>query len=506
MDNRADNNKRLVKNTVALYCRTAIVMVVSLIVTRYLLKILGEEDYGAYNVVAGIVILFTFLNASMTQAIQRFLTVSLGKDDNNEFRRVFSMSIITQFMMIIGLIVLSEAIGVWFLNCKLKIDPERLAAANWVFQLSILTFSINFFRTPYESSVIAYEKMSFFAYASIVDAVLKLAIVFILSISPVDKLVSYAVLLLIESLLMFLVYRFYCRYKFGNCRFKYQMDRKLMVELLSFSGWSICGSTTSILTQNGVLFLLNYYVSLVANAAMGVANQVGTAVNTFIASFQTSFRPQIVKAYAQNDSAYLNSLIIRTSKISFIMVFIPTILIIINAPLILQVWLTEVPDYTVSFCRLLLVCCIIDAVTGPYNCAVMATGEIRNYQLAISVSFVLDFVLCWIFLRGGMSAHYILIFRILTRGILNMCFGLYFMQKQIMFNIKDYVVAVLKPITVFLVLFSPLIVADVVYFKGWSLFFTSCSYCCIIGGLMSYYIVLDASERNYLLSLVKRNK
>ena len=310
MDNRADNNKRLVKNTVALYCRTAIVMVVSLIVTRYLLKILGEEDYGAYNVVAGIVILFTFLNASMTQAIQRFLTVSLGKDDNNEFRRVFSMSIITQFMMIIGLIVLSEAIGVWFLNCKLKIDPERLAAANWVFQLSILTFSINFFRTPYESSVIAYEKMSFFAYASIVDAVLKLAIVFILSISPVDKLVSYAVLLLIESLLMFLVYRFYCRYKFGNCRFKYQMDRKLMVELLSFSGWSICGSTTSILTQNGVLFLLNYYVSLVANAAMGVANQVGTAVNTFIASFQTSFRPQIVKAYAQNDSAYLNSLII----------------------------------------------------------------------------------------------------------------------------------------------------------------------------------------------------
>ena len=188
------------------------------------------------------------------------------------------------------------------------------------------------------------------------------------------------------------------------------------------------------------------------------------------------------------------------------MVFIPTILIIINAPLILQIWLTEVPDFTVSFCRLLLVCCIIDAVTGPYNCAVMATGKIRNYQIAISISFLLDFVLCWIFLSGGMSAHYILIFRILTRGILNMCFGLYYMQKQIGFNIKDYIVAVLKPIAIFIVLFSPLTIADVVYFKGWSLLFTSCAYCFIIGGLMSYYIILDASERNYLLSLIKRKK
>lgn len=506
MENRKDNNKRLVKNTFALYCRTAVVMIVSLIVTRYLLRILGEEDYGLYNVVASVVVMFTFLNASMTQAIQRFITYALGKEDEDNVNKVFSMSFITQCLMIVALVILCEVIGVWFINFKLKIDLERLEAANWAFQLSIITFCVNFLRAPYESTVIAYERMSFFAYASIVDAILKLLLVFLLIISPVDKLVAYALLLTGETVLMYLVYRFYCRRNFKASRFNFIWDKKIFTDLLFFSGWSVCGSATNIATQKGFVFLLNYYVGLVANAAMGIATQVSTAVNAFVTGFQTSFRPQIVKAYAQGDQGYLVSLISKTSKLSFILVFLPAILIIVNAPLILQLWLSDVPEYTVSFCRLILVCCVIDGVTGPYNCAILATGEIKNYQIAISISFALDLILCWFFLSYGMSAHYILYFRILTRGIINMFVGLYYLQKQLHFDVFLYFKLVLRPIIYYLILFLPLLFLLFSKTTGWPLFIISICYCIIVGGTLSWFIILRKSERQYFLSLVRIKK
>lgn len=506
MENRNENNKRLVKNTFALYCRTAIVMVVSLVVTRYLLKVLGEEDYGLYNVVASVVVLFTFLNASMTQAIQRFITYELGKENEVGVKKVFSMSFITQLLMILVLVLLCEGIGVWFINYKLKIDPDRLVAANWAFQLSILTFCVNFLRVPYESMVIAYEKMSFFAYASIVDAGLKLMLVFLLTRLPIDKLISYALLLAGETIMMYLVYRFYCRRKFEASRFYFIWDKQVFVNLLSFSGWSVCGSATNIATQKGFVFLLNYYVSLVANAAMGIATQVSTAVNSFVIGFQTSFRPQIVKAYAQDEKAYLGSLITKTSKLSFFLVFIPAILIIVNAPLILQVWLTDVPEYTVSFCRLILVCCIIDGLTGPYNCAIMATGNIRNYQIAISISFALDLVLCWLFLMKGMSAHYILYFRILTRGVFNMFVGLYYLQKQLGFRVSTYAKSVLLPIFYFLVLFLPIIFIIQHKMNDWSLLFASTGYTLIVGMILSMLVVFTKNERNYVKNLILKKK
>lgn len=505
MENRNETNKRLVKNTFALYCRTAIVMVVSLVVTRYLLKVLGEEDYGLYNVVASVVVLFTFLNASMTQAIQRFITYELGKEDHEGVKTVFSMSFITQMLMIIVLILLCEGIGVWFINCKLKIDPERLVAANWAFQLSILTFCVNFLRVPYESTVIAYERMAFFAYASIIDAVLKLILVFLLALSPIDKLVTYAFLLAGESFLMYLVYRFYCRKKFETSHFHFVWDKAVFFNLLSFSGWSVCASATNIATQKGFVFLLNYYVSLVANAAMGIATQVSTAVNSFVAGFQTSFRPQIVKAYAQDDKPYLVSLITKTSKLSFVLVFIPAIIIIVNAPLILRIWLTDVPDYTISFCRLILVCCIIDGLTGPYNCAIIATGSIRNYQIAISISFTIDLALCWFFLKNGMSAHYILYFRILTRGVLNMIIGLYYLQKQIGFDVLLYAKKVLLPIVIYLVLFLPVLLLLHSYFSDWTLLITSTGYITIFGLILSLLILFTQGERAYLRSLIHKN-
>ena len=500
---RSENNKRIAKNTFALYCRTAIVMLVSLFVVRVLLRTLGEEDYGIYNLVAGVVVLFTFLSASMTQAIQRFVTYELGRGDKQSVRKVFSMSIVTQLLIIVVLIMFCEVIGIWFINTKLEIDPNRLKAANWAFHFSVLTFCIHLLRIPYESSVIAYEKMSFFAYASIIDSVIKLSIVYLLTISPTDKLVFYSFLLTLESLLMFFVYQIFCRRKFDTCSFILVWDKVLFVRIITFSGWSICGSATNIATQKGLEFLLNIFVGVVANAAMGIANQVSSAVNSFVTGFQTSFRPQIVKAYAQGDNQYLTSLITKTSKYSFILIFIPSFFIIVNAPLILKIWLVDFPEYTVAFCRLILVCCVIDGVTGPYNCAIMATEKIRSYQIAISISFTLDLVVSYFLWKVSISPNYILWSRILTRGVINMFIGLYYLNQQQGFDIRVYIRSVLFPILRYLILILPLVFLAIYYCQDWSLFWVSGLYCVTIGIIAAYYGLLNSDERRYLITVIK---
>lgn len=501
---KEENKRRIFKNTFALYLRTAIAMAVSLVVTRILLKELGKDDYGIYNVVASVVVLFSFLNASMAQAIQRFITFSLGKGDVKRTNEVFSTSVITQILITFVLIVICETAGVWFINRCMVIDSSRISAVNWAFQFSILTFAVNFLRVPYESSIIAYERMSFFAYATIGDSLIKLAIVYLLAFSPIDKLIFYTQLLFGESLIMWGIYYLHCRLRFPICRFNWIWDRDLFKEIFLFSGWNVFGSMANIFSQKGIVIFLNLFVGLAANAAMGIASQVNSALNSFINSFQTSFRPQIVKAYAVGENDYLLNMISATSKFSFILIYIPAVLIVANVQWILNVWLTEVPEYTVRFCQLITVCCMIDAMTGPYNCAILATGKIKRYQLAISLSCLLDAILCFMILRIGISANYVLYSRILTRGILNMWIGLRFMDELLDFRILDYCKKVILPILCFLVSQLPLLMIGSRFYGGWQWFCLSASYVLIFGGLGSLFIVLSKEERRYLFRLVLR--
>ena len=448
---KEENKRRIFKNTFALYLRTAIAMVVSLVVTRILLKELGEDNYGIYNVVASVVVLFSFLNASMAQAIQRFITFALGKGDLKRTNEVFSTSVVTQIL------ITQLLIGVWFINRWMVIDGSRLTAVNWAFQFSILTFAVNFLRVPYESSIIAYEKMSFFAYATIGDSLIKLAIVYLLAYSPIDRLIFYTQLLFLESVIML-----------------------------------------------GIVIFLNLFVGIVANAAMGIANQVNGALNSFINSFQTSFRPQIVKAYAAGEYDYLLNMISATSKFSFILIYIPAVLIVVNAQWILNVWLTEVPAYTVRFCQLITICCMIDAMTGPYNCAILATGRIKRYQLALSLSCLLDVMLCFTILKLGVSANYVLYSRILTRGIINMFIGLHFMEVLLDFRIIEYCRKVILPVLCFLLLHLPFLIVGSRFYEGWQWFWISGIYVLTFGGLGALFIILRKEERRYLFRLVLR--
>lgn len=498
-----EDNKRLAKNTVALYIRTAIVMIVSLYVSRILLHVLGVDDFGIYNVVGSIVVLFSFLNAAMTSASQRFITYTLPHNDLEESRNVFSASLTIQLLLAVLLILLVELFGVWFLNNRLNIPPDRLNAANIAFQFSIATFCIHMLRVPYESSVIANEKMTFFAYASIFDALLKLAIVLALRVAEVDKLILYAILLAIESFLMLGFYIVYCRRKFNTCVFRKVKNRNLYAKLFSFSGWSLMGSATNVATQNGFIFLLNIFCGVAVNAAMGVANQVNTAVTSFVSSFQTSYRPQIVKSYAKGDISHLNSLITSTSKISFSLMIIPTMVLLANMPLVLKLWLGNVPNYATEFCQLILVCVIIDAITGSYNAAIMATGKIRSYQMAISLSFLMDLLISYALLKFGIVPYLVLLSRIATRGLTNMAIGLYYIRKELNFKIKEYLKSCIFPIMTTFLICLPVLFLVTQYSNGWTRLFLSAISVSVIMILCVMYIILEKHERTYILALIK---
>lgn len=498
-----EDNKRLAKNTIALYFRTAIVMAVSLYVSRILLQVLGVNDFGIYNVVGSIVVLFSFLNAAMTAASQRFITYTLPHNDIEESRNVFSASLTIQVLLAVALILLVEIFGIWFLNNRLNIPHDRLQAANIAFQFSIATFCVHMLRVPYESTVIANEKMTFFAYASIFDALLKLAIVLALRVAEVDKLILYALLLSIESFIMLGFYIFYCRRKFNTCVFRKVKDRSLYSKLFSFSGWSLMGSATNVATQNGFIFLLNIFCGVAVNAAMGVANQVNTAVTSFVSSFQTSYRPQIVKSYAKGDISHLNSLITSTSKISFSLMIIPTMILLVNMPLVLKLWLENVPNYAAEFCQLILVCVIIDAITGSYNAAIMATGKIRNYQMAISISFLLDLLISYVLLKFGIVPYLVLLSRIATRGLTNMAIGLFYIRKELGFKIKEYLKTCIFPITTTFLICLPVLFLVTQYSNGWTRLFLSTISISVIMILCVMYIILERHERTYILSLLK---
>ena len=479
-------------------------MVVSLIITRVLLNQLGEDNYGIYNVVASVVILFSFLNASLSQTIQRFITFSLGKGDLHRTSEVFSISLISQFIICTVLIILCETIGVWFINYKMVIGSEQIYPANIAFQFSLLTFCINFFKVPYESSIIAYEKMSIYAYMSIIDVLLKLGVVYSIEILPGDKLISYTFLLAAESLIMLLVYRFYCIHKFDICNFRLTWDTSLFKNIITFSGWNVFGAMANIFSQKGVVILLNVFVGLIANAAMGITNQIYSALTTFINSFQTSFRPQIVKSYASDDLEYTKRLILTTSKFSFILVYIPSTILIINMPLILNIWLNEVPQYTTIFCQLITLCCIVDAISGPYNCAIMATGNIRNYQLLLSISCIIDVVFCYIILKLGLSIYLILVSRFLTRGIINMGVGLYYLKKIIQFDLISYNTQVLRPVLLFTFLQIPVLYLLTTIANGWSLMIMSTLFISCIGIPCAYFIMLSRWEKNYVKEILSK--
>lgn len=317
MSTNSINNKRIAKNTLVLYVRMIVLMLVHLYTSRLILKVLGVDDFGIYNVVGGFVAMFSLISGSLSNAISRFITFELGKNNIVRLKEVFSSAVSVQILLALGIIFISEIIGIWFLNVKMNIPADRMIAANCVFQCSLLTFAINLISVPYNASIIAHERMTAFAYISILEVLLRLAVVLLLFVIGFDKLIAYAILLVLVATLIRLIYGFYCTRHFEECHYNFTFNKQLVKEMTSLASWNVLGASGNILNIHGVNLLMNLFFGIKVNAARGLAVQVNSAVSQFVTSFTTAVNPQITKSYAQNDLSYTFKLVMMSSKYSF---------------------------------------------------------------------------------------------------------------------------------------------------------------------------------------------
>lgn len=382
-----------------------VVMAITLYTSRVVLNTLGVEDFGIQNVVGGFVSMFSLISGSMQTTISRFLTFEIGHGDSKRLIRIFSSSVNIQVAISLLVIILAETIGLWFLNYKMNIPEDRWMAANWVFQFSLATFFFSLVSAPFSSSLIAHERMSAYAYISIIDVCLKLGIVYIVIISQWDKLIFYSALLMLVSLSTCILYIIYCSIKFSECRYRFIFDKAILKEMGGFAGWNYMGSIAYVLRGQGINVLMNLFFGVAVNAARGITSQVESAVAQFSSSFIMAINPQITKSYARDDRVYLHKLICKGAKYSYYLMMLIVIPLLFETPIILSIWLKNVPEYTVLFTRLTLIVALFDVFSTPITTAILATGEIKKLQIQLSGIMIAIFPVSYILYLGGLPAY-----------------------------------------------------------------------------------------------------
>lgn len=397
----SDNTKRIAKNTLLLYVRMLFSVVVSLVTSRLILQALGVENYGIYNVVGGVVMLFSFLNSAMASSTQRFLNFELGKQNGERLRMIFSTSVWIHLSISLCILLLAETVGMWLFYHKLIIPQSRMEAAMWVYQLSVCSCIVTIMSVPYNAAIIARERMNIFAYISMLDIVLRCVVVLGLYLFPYDRLIVYAVLLLCVAALIRAVYWMYCRKHLPETRLLYHWNKPLFREMLHFAGWNLFGNMAYVGYTQGVNVLLNIFFGPAVNAARAVAVQLQGTVNNFCNSFQTAMNPQITKSYAAKESDYMYSLLFGSSKYSFLLLLFMTLPIWIEAKQVLTLWLKIVPDHTENFLRLILLVSMVDVMANPLITIAQATGRIRNYQLIVGGILLLIVPISYVALKWG---------------------------------------------------------------------------------------------------------
>lgn len=500
------NKTKIAKNTLMLYIRMILVMAVTLFTTRIVLKNLGVEDYGIYNVVAGVVSMLAFLNSSMAGATQRFLSFELGINDEKRVNMVFCQSVIIHLIIAFVIVFLAETIGLWFVYNKLTIPEERFNAAMLVYQMAILSFVFHIINVPYNASIIAHEKMNVYAWVSILDVSLKLGIAYLISVSPFDKLISYSLLMLMTTVVLFLFYRTYSKRHFRECKFHFSIDKPKFKEMFSFAGWNIIGNMAFTLRNQGSNILLNMFYGPVVNAARGVAHQVDSAVEQFVTNFQTASNPQIVKSYAQEQYDETMRLVGQCSKFSFYLMIMLGLPIMFQVDYILDLWLTEIPQYTAVFVQLILLNGIIDSLSKPLKTHIKATGEVKWYMIIQGGFYLLALPVIYVFLKLGYSPESsVLILVIFT--FLGTFLRLFLVQNVTKgFSIGYFSQKVLLPATIvggiaagLCFVYSKLLPTT----SFWLLAVNTIAMVAITA-VFVWFIGINKSEKTYILNLIKK--
>lgn len=402
----SENSRRIAKNTLLLYFRMLLMMVIGLYTSRVVLDALGETDYGVYNAVGSMVMVFTFITTSVSSAISRFLAVELGRGDGSRLRKVFSAGLAVQLIFAAALVILAETLGLWFLNERMNIPLERMHAARVVFHCSLGVLVVNLLSVPFNATIIAHEKMSAFAFISILEAVLKLSVALLLYFTILDKLELYAFLSLAVALIVRLVYGLYCRRHFPESRGPLELDRSLIKEMASFSGWSFFGSSAYVFNTQGVSSLGNIVFGVAFNAARGVALWVENIVKQFVTNFLTAINPQITKSWASGDRHYCFELVSKGAKFSYLVILAFFIPFLFEAEGILDLWLVDVPADSSLFVKLTLVALMVDLFGNSVLTLMLATGDVKKYYLLTGLTSYLCLPLVWLAFRSGASAQW----------------------------------------------------------------------------------------------------
>lgn len=504
MDSHTENTKRIAKNTLMLYGRMLFSMVVSLYTSRVVLNTLGVEDYGIQNVVGGFVTMFSIISSSLSSSVSRFLTFELGKGDINRLKRVFSTSMIIHIGLVIIVVIAAETIGIWFVNHKMVIPPERMCAANWVFQASVATFCFGLLSTPYNASIISHEHMGAFAYIGILEVCLKLGIILFVAHSPwnFDRLIVYSLLLLAVSISIRYAYWMYCRKHFEECRIQLSYDKQYFKEMGAFAGWNFIGCTAGLLKDQGINILLNLFYGPIVNAARGIAVIVSNSVSGFANNFMTALNPQITKSYAAGEKDYTMSLVERGSRFSFYVIFIFALPLCLETEFILNLWLKEYPNHTINFVRLILILSLSDILSNTLINLQSATGKIRDYQIVVGGTLMLNFPLSYFALKMNLPPESTLAIAIII-SVCCMILRLLFLRKMAGLSVRSFIIHVYTNVLSVVILSSiiPFVIHNMIPI-GWERFIITCATSLLCSSIVILFIGCNRNERSFIFSKI----
>ena len=479
----------------------AVVMFVTLYISRIVLNVLGVEDYGIYNVVSGIVVLFSFLNTALTNATQRYFSICIANKNHDDLIKVFSTSIFLHFLVIIFVLLLTETFGLWYIKEKLSLPDGKLALAVGTYHLAIIATCINIIRVPFQAILISNEQMSVYAIITVLETILKLFAVLLLPLLTGEKLLLYSFLNILVFLLIFLTFVVYTVLKY-RLKIVLLSDVKLLKEFAIFSGWNMLGGVADITYQQGTNLILNHFGGVIVNAAVGIMNQVRTAVFSFVSNLQLAANPQIIKSYSSDDFSYFYSLISLISRLSYYLILLFAIPLILNIEFILEVWLKIVPPYTPIFCKLILIYCLIDSLSGPLWVAIQATGKMKTYQLVISVCLISNLPISYFALRGGAPLPIVYIIQIFLCCVA-MNLRLIIAKKYVNLNLSSYFKEIVLKILIVTVLSSLVPIICSYIFEGFLKFIVTSIFNTLSLVVTAYYLGITCDERNRVVSYIK---
>ena len=506
--NISENNKRIIKNTLYMYIRMFISLIVSLFTTRIVFNTLGFENYGIYNIVGSIIVLFTFINNGLQGATRRYILAELATGNILSQRKIFTLSIKSHVLISLIIFIIGESIGLYILNYILNIPQDRMLAANVVYQLSIFTCIISIMQSPYQSAIIAYEKMSIYAYLSIFDVIAKLVIMYFVYVINFDKLIIYGISIFVVTTLIFLIHLFYCKYTFPMCKYVKTNDNKELRSMYSYMGWALFGQASNIASQQGVSMLVNIFYNVTVNAAIGISDNITRIITQFISNFQIAFNPQITKLYIQQDFNNLNVLLFRGCRYSCYLVLVFFVPICFDIHDLLTIWLGKYPQYTAEFCILTLACMFLYASSNPLVTAITSDKNISLYQVLVTLTYLGDFLLCWVFLYAKCIPYVVLIIKFIMDIIL-VAIRLYITKKRIpSFPILSWVYQlIINPICI---LIPPIIISNIfVYITINNIYirFITIGIVSFLVTIFSIFIIgLNNREKELILSKIKRIK